>query len=151
MDIHNEDLLMHINIWQDEHEDKNDWLKRINIRGLAEAFQTLIRNAIAFDEERLKFWIENSVRIERPVYVNAIIRAMQEDVRERNSEQIERWTEFCEWVLSRPVPESDDAGPHENSRENPDWMSSRWAVREFVSTCLEKDVNVPIGDRSSPG
>ena len=149
MNLQNEDLLTYINTWQDEHEDSDNWLNRITIEGFAGEFQTTIKNAITLDEERLNFWLDNCNRIERPVYVNAIVKAMQDHVSERNFEWIERWLEFCEWVLSRPVPASDDDLQNPNSREHPDWMSSRWAGREFISACLNKDVNVPIKSRCS--
>lgn len=147
--LQNEELLALINAWEGEFRDSDDWLVRIDIKGMAEAFQSILGDAISFDEERLEFWLENSCRIERPIYVNAIIRAFQSHVSEGNFDRLERWFKYCEWVLSRLVSESGDNVLHENSRESPDWMSSRWTVREFIGICLQKDVNVPIRARDS--
>ena len=149
-ELPNEKLLALVNKWQDEHEDRENGLFRINIEGLAGAFQTVIKDAITSDEERLKFWIENRDLIERPVYVNAIIKAIQDHVSEQNYEWLERWFEFCKWVLLRPDSESEDGvQQHENSRDYPDWRSSRWAVRNFIGACLGRVVNVPICARQS--
>lgn len=145
-----EELLELINKWDDEHEDSEDWLKRITIRGLAEEFQELFKNAILPQEGRLKFWFENRGRIERPVYVKAIIQAFQESAKARNFKGFAKWFEFCEWVLSHPDRKNEDGELlHENSSELPDWWTARWAVMDFVGTCLGKDMDLPITARDS--
>ncbi len=145
-----EELLALINEWDDEHEDREDWLKRITIRGLADEFQKLFRNAILPQEGRLKFWFENRDRIERPVYAKAIVQAFQESAQARNFEGAAKWFDFCEWVLFHPDRKNNDGElHHENSRELPDWGTARWAVMDFVGTCLGKDVDIPINARDS--
>ena len=145
-----EELLELINEWDDEHEDSEDWLKRITIRGLVDEFQELFRNAILPQEGRLKFWFENRGRIERPVYVKAIVQAFQESAKARNFKGSAKWFEFCEWVLSHPDRKSEDGElHHENSSELPDWGTARWAVMDFVGTCLGKDMDLPITARDS--
>ena len=145
-----DDLLTFINEWEEEREDSENWLKKITIRGLADEFQKVFKDAICPNEERLRFWLDNCSRIERPVYVEAIIQAFQELVQENHFERLDRWLEFCEWVLAHPDWGNDDGlQRHENSREFPDWESSRRAVGDFVGVCLKETVNVPTAARES--
>ena len=158
------ELLTYINTWQEEHRDKDDGFVKINIESLAGAFQTVFKDTIISDEERLAFWMKNRDRIERPIYVRAIVQAIQWHAKEQHYERLNLWFEFCEWVLSQPnvdreedVQSSDESQDYsvwelsrpDESREQPDWGSSRWAVREFISECLKKDMNVPFTARES--
>lgn len=145
-----DDLLSFINEWEDEHEDSEDWLRRVTIRGLAEEFQGLFGLVICYQEERLNFWMQNRDRIERPVYVTAIVQAFQDNIREHHFQWLDKCFEFCQWVLTHPdAKRNDEEETHEDSRERPDWSSSRRAVMDFVETCLEEEVNVPFTARSS--
>ena len=147
-----ENLLTFINEWEDEHEDSEDWLKRITIRGLADEFQILFRDVICFQGERLNFWMENRDKIERPIYVKAIVQAFQEHIREHHFQWLDDSFEFCQWVLTHPDEGSDDGVQrHEDFREHPDWGSSRWAVVDFVATCLDEKVGIPFNTKHSLG
>ena len=142
----NEDLIAFINNWEkeDEFPEDNPFVT-INIEALANAFQTVFRESIIPDPIRLKFWIDNRERIERPIYVQAMIKAMQAQVKNKNFDQLDEWLTFSEWVLTHPDQEhkGDHRGSDE-SRENPDWSSARRSVCDFVGMCLEKDVDVPF-------
>ena len=142
-----EELLSYINDWQEEQIDKDDWLVEINIGALVDAFQTVFKDTIIPDEERLAFWLENRDRIERPIYVRAIVQAIQEHVKEQYYERLDLWFKFCEWVLSHP--DSAENAESDASREHPDWGSSRRAVGDFIGECLKKDMNVPFTARES--
>lgn len=143
--VGDEELLIYINDWQEEQIDKDDWLVEINIGALVGAFQTVFKDTIIPDEERLTFWMENRERIERPIYVRAIVQAIQEHVKEQHYEQIDLWFEFCEWVVSHPdIAENAES---DASREYPDWESSRQAVGDFIGECIKKNMNVPFAAR----
>ena len=144
-----EELLTYINIWQEEHRDEDDGSVKITIEALADAFRPVFKDTIIPNEERLVFWLENRDRIERPVYVRAIVRAIQEHVKEQHYERLDLWFEFCEWVLSHPDTEKDQGERGDESREQPDWGSSRRAVGDFVGECLKEDMNVPFAARES--
>ena len=155
-----EELLTYINIWEEEQRDEDDWLVRITIRALSGAFQTVFRDKIILNEERLAFWLENRNWIERPVYVRAIILAIQEHIKEEHYERLDLWFKFCEWVLSHPDTESDkkdesqeysigELSQPDESREHPDWGSSRRAVGDFIGECLKEEMNVPFTARES--
>ena len=144
--LSDEELLDYINEWQDEYIDPDDWIE-IRISALAEAFQAVFAESIISDDERLTFWIEeNRQRIERPIYVQSIIQAMHEQVKDKNFAQLSRWFDFCEWVVSHS-----DVDPQEHdselSRENPSWLSAKRAVCEFVRICIEEEGDVPISHR----
>ena len=150
-----EELLTYINTWQEErpwyeeHRYEDDQWIEINIRALAEAFQKVFRDTIISNEKRLTFWLENRDRIERPVYVKAIVQAIQEHVKEQHYERLELWFEFCEWVLSHSDAKRDHGERGDESREHSDWGSSRRAVGDFIGECLKKDMNVPFTVRES--
>lgn len=146
--MRDEDLLTFINEWEEEREDSEDWLKKITIRGLADEFQKVFKDAICPNKERFRFWSDNRNRIERPVYVEVIVNAFQEFVQENHFECLDKWLEFCKWVLAHPDRIYDEGlQRHENSREFPDWASSRRAVGDFISVCLKESVNAPITAR----
>lgn len=159
-----EELLTDINTWQEErpwyeenrYED-DQWIE-INIGALADAFQTVFKDTIISNKERLTFWLENRDRIERPVYAKAIVRAIQEHVKEQHYERLDLWFEFCEWVLSHPDRDEIDESQEQTgwgfsqpdgSREQPDWGSSRRAVGDFIGECLKEEMNTPFTERES--
>ncbi len=150
-----EGLLTYINTWQEgrpwyeEHRYEDDQWIEINIGALADAFQTMFKDTIISDEKRLTFWLENRDGIERPVYIRAIVRAIQEHVKEQNYERLDLWFEFCEWVLSHPDAERDQGERGDESREHPDWGSSRRAVGDFIGECLKEETSVPFTERES--
>ena len=144
-----EELLTYINAWQNEQSDDDNWLVKINIPALAGAFKTLFITSIIPDAKRTNFWIEeNRERIQRPIYVEHIVRALLEQVEGGNLDHLERWLEFCKWVLTHPdeVLES-PIRYYDRLREDVSWRSSRRAVGDFVQMCLKEEVNVPISAR----
>ena len=147
--LSDEELLAYINEWQNERPYEDDGLIEINIPALAGAFQSVFTGSIVPDDDRLEFWIEkNRERVERPIYVRSMIQAMQEDVKGRNFDRLERWFDFCQWVLSRPDEDREEPMRHgDTSRTNPSWRSSRRAVGDFVEVCLKREVEVPISAR----
>ena len=152
--LSDEELLDYINEWKDEGYDKDDWSIKINISALAEAFQSVFTESIIPNSNRLVFWIEeNCQRIERPIYVRFMIRAMHEQVKGKNFAQLSRWFDFCEWVLSHPdvwelsYSDVDPQKNNEQSREKPSWLYTKRTVCDLVGICLDKEVNVPISHR----
>ena len=149
-DLADETLLAYINEWQEGHRDKSNWQVEITIEALAEAFQTVFKDSIIPDAGRLRFWIDNREQIERPIYVRAMISAMQEHVKAEDFDKLNEWLTFCDWVLAHPDQEHEEGYGDklsEESREHPHWHSARRAVGDFVGVCIAKDVNVPISAR----
>ena len=147
-----EELLATINEWEgNELFSEGDPLIEINIEGLAGAFQTVFQESILPDVNRLRFWIENRERIERPIYVRMMINGMQAEVKEKNFNRLDEWLTFSEWVLSHPNEGHENdyslGRQGDESRENPDWYNSREIVCDFIGTCLEKDVDTPDSAR----
>ena len=144
-----EELLSFLNEWKNVHFNSEEWWVDINFRGLAQAFQSLFMAAIVQDELRLRFWVDNRARIERPIYVQAMVSAIHERVKSKQFDRLGQWFELCEWVLSHPdQPREEGINRSDESKDHPDWESSRRAVGDFIEMCLEKDVNVPISARS---
>lgn len=144
-----EKLLDFINEWEKEDEfSEGASFIEINIETLANVFQTVFRESIISDPTRFKFWMENREKIERPIYIRMITYAMQAHVKEKNFDQLNKWLTFCEWVLSHPDQAHDaDYRSGDESKENSHWSDSRRAIGDFISVCLEKDVEVPITAR----
>ena len=150
VNLTDEKLLAYINEWQEGHHDKDDWLTVIDIKALAETFQTVFKDTIIPTAVRLRFWLENRERIERPIYVRMMLNGMQEHVKAKNFDKLNEWFAFCEWVLSHPDREHEEGYEYklsEESRENPSWHSARRAVGDFVGACIEEDVDVPVSAR----
>ena len=148
-ELSDEELLDHINEWQDEHYDRDDWSIEVNISALAGAFQSVFTESIVPDDDRLAFWTrKNRERIERPIYVKSAIQAMHEQVAGGNFGQLDRWFDFCKWVISHPDEDREENNHHSDTlRKNPSWRSSRRSVVNFVEVCLKKEVDVPISAR----
>ena len=146
-DLSDEELLTYINEWDAEYRDEDDWLVEITIEALAEAFQSIFRESILPDAKRFRFWLENRERVERPIYVRAMI-GMQEYIKGKNFDRLDESLSFCEWVLSHPDQEpAAGCGYSDQSREHPHWSTSRRAVVDLIETCLEEDMDVPISVR----
>lgn len=144
-----EELLTYLNDWNEEHRDKENWLVEINISALAGAFQSVFKKKIVQNSNRLAFWMANRDRIARPVYVAAMLKAMLELVKEKDFNNLDQWIEFCGWVLSHPdtARAEGQPEPRDESRDNPDWGTSRRAVVDFVDACVNKDTDAPIASR----
>ena len=144
-----DDLLAYLNDWDDEHHDKENWLVEINISALAVEFQSLFKNKIIPVKDRLTFWMVHRNKIARPIYVAAMTKAMQELVKEKNFDNLDKWIEFYVWILSHPDSERVEGKPEsqDESRDAPDWGSSRRAVVDFIDACLSKDADAPITAR----
>lgn len=144
-----EELLTYLNEWNEEYRDKDNWLVEINISALAGVFQSLFKEKIVPDVERLAFWLANRDRIARPVYVAAMLKAILELVKEKNFDKLDQWLEFCAWVLSHPdtARVEGQPEPRDESRDHPDWGSSRRAVVDFIDACVNKDTDAPITAR----
>ena len=143
-------LLDYINQWDEGHGleiggESDEQLVEINIEALAEAFGTVFRDSILPNADRLRFWVEHRENLERTIYVRTMIKGMEEYVREKKFDKLEESFLICGWVLSHPDQNpSPGFGSGEESRNDPNWHSSRRAVGDFIGTCLEEEVNVPV-------
>ena len=143
-----EEILSFLNEWENVDRDPDEWWVHINFEGLAQAFQEIFKEVIIPDESRLRFWIENRDKLERPIYVEAIMSAIHDQVKHKQFDKLDQWFDLCEWVLSHPDrPNEEGIERSDVSREHPDWQSSRRAVGDFVGKCLEEDTNIPISER----
>ena len=145
-----EELLNYLNEWDDEHHGKGgDTLVKITMSALADLFQCLFRDRIVPDTKRLAFWMEQRERIARPIYVAAMVKAMQEMVKKKSLGNLDQWNKFCLWVLLRLDSKriNGQSEPSEGSRDYPDWGSSRRAVVDFIDACVEKNTDAPLTAR----
>ena len=148
--LSDKELLVFINDWDSEYryesaEDEESWLTEDNVEALAETFQTVFKNLVIPYETRLRYWLDHRERIERPIYVRAMVSGMQEHIKEGNFDELEHCLEFCQWVLSHPDRESEASyGYDDRFREKPHWHTARRAVGDLVGSCVEDDVDVPV-------
>jgi hypothetical protein len=140
-----EEILKLINEWQESARSSDDWLVEISIGALAHEFGSLFRNTIIADQRRLDFWMQHLRQIERPIYVRAIVEVAQEVVKSRTFDKLDAWFDVCEWILSHAEVESSEADrTTDESREKPQWDSARRAVADFIETCVQNEVSVPL-------
>ena len=147
--LSDEELFVFINDWDSEHryesaEAEESWLTEVNVEALAETFQTVFKKLIIPDKRRLRYWLDHRDRIERPIYVRAMVAGMQEHIKEGNFDEVEHCLQFCQWVLSHPDREPEPGyGYDDRSKEKPHWHTARRAVGDLVGSCVEEDVDVP--------
>ena len=147
--LSDEELLSFLNEWENPHYDADEWWINISFTGLSEAFQSIFKEDILPEEPRLHFWVDNRDRLERPIYVKAMVSTIHKQVESKQFIKLNQWFDFCEWVLSHPdQPKKEGVIRSDESRRHPDWQSARRAVGDFVGMCLTKKVNVPITARN---
>ena len=143
-----EEILVFLNEWENVGHAPQKWWVEITFEGLAEAFKATFQESIIPNDARLSFWLKNRGQIERPIYVRAMLSAIQEHVKLKQFDRLDEWFELCEWVLLHPDrPKEEGVNRSDESKEHSDWRSSRRAVGEFVEMCVGKDVDVPISAR----
>ena len=142
------EILSFLNEWENVGHDPDDWLTEITFEALAEAFREIFPESIIADVSRLRFWIENKHRIGRPIYVRAMVSAIQEHVKLKQFDRLDEWIDLCEWILSQTdQPKETGVNRSDESTAHPDWSSSRRAVGDFVDMCVKQEVDVPISAR----
>ena len=143
-----EELLLFLNEWDNVAHAPDDWWTEITYEALAEAFREIFPESIITDESRLRFWLKNKHRIERPIYVRAMVSAIQEHVKDKQFDKLDEWFDLCEWVLSHPDQSKEEGvNRSDESKTHPDWSSSRRAVGDFVETCVKTETDAPITAR----
>ena len=103
----------------------------ITIDAFSEAFGEAFRQEVIPNPERLDFWLENRHQIDRPIYVRRMIGAMSSRIEAQDFTCLDRWLEFCEWVLSHPDRKREASlQPGDRLRENPYWgnADARWGI-----------------------
>ena len=146
--LDDEDLLSHINLWDDEHHDAEDWFVEVTVEALSDVFEAQFRDTVIPNSDRLRFWLDNRDRIERPIYVRKMIGAMISRIEAQDFGHLDQWLELCEWVLAHPDQERvPSIRPGDQSRENPYWGDCRRAVGgllgKLITTGLDNGLPVP--------
>ena len=143
------DLLDYINRWNEEHRYEiegsgDEWLVEVNIEALADAFKDVFRESMLPDNGRLEFWMEHLEEIERTIFVSAMVKAMEEYVKEGKVEKLDESLAVCEWVLSHSDQDPAEGFRYgEQSRGTHHWHSSRRAVGDLVEACIEAEAKIP--------
>ena len=148
-----DELLDYINHWDNEEVfyDGRKYME-INIQGLARAFETVFKKSIIPDPNRLRFWLENLEKIERPIFLERMLAIMQERIEARDFDKLNDWLVVCRQVLIHTDHKVEDSTKRaKESEEVPGWYSPRWAVGELIQVCLDKDTNMPVSARSYLG
>jgi hypothetical protein len=144
-----EELLTYINRWdREERLYEDNRFVEINIEGLAEAVQTVFKELIIPDANRLRFWMENHGNIKRSIYVRAMINVMQKRVEAENFDNLNEWLRFSGRALLHTDRQREtDDGHGGTSRENRERYCLRRAVDDFIEVCLEEDGDAPVSAR----
>jgi hypothetical protein len=144
-----EELLTYINRWdREERLYEDNRFVEINIEGLAEAVQTVFKELIIPDANRLRFWMENPEKIKWSIYVRAMINVMQKRVEAENFDNLNEWLRFSGRALLHTDRQREtDDGHGGTSRENRERYCLRRAVDDFIEVCMEEDVDAPVSAR----
>ena len=149
-DLSDDELLTFLNDWnKPQHRDEGNRLVQINVAQLADVFQSLFREKIAPNGERLSFWLTNHDQIARPIYIASMLKAMTVIVKEGHFDNLHIWISFCEWVLSHPdrARVEGQPEPRDDSHDRPDWGSSRRNAIDFIDACISQELETPISAR----
>lgn len=131
--LSDEDLLSYINQWEDEQRVPEDSSVEVTIEALAESFETAFCDSVIPKEERLNFWFEHKDKIQRPIYMRAMLNAMRSHVKKRDFTNLNVWLETAKWVLSNPDRKREPTyGPQDKFRENPYWGECRRTVVDLL-------------------
>ena len=83
--------------------------------------------------ERLKFWLEHKDKIQRPIYIRAMLNAMRSHIKKRDFTNLNVWLETAKWVLSNPDRKREPTyGPQDKFRQNPYWGECRRTVVDLL-------------------
>ena len=148
-----ESLLCYINEWNKEEVfyDGSKYME-INIQGLSQEFKTIFKKSIIPDLNRLRFWIENLEKIERPIFLDKMLAEMRDRIEARNFDKLDDWLEFCNRVLLQIDQNlANKRKQADESNEVPMWYSPRWTVGDFIRVCLNKDTQMPGSAREQMG
>ena len=146
-----EEVLAYLNEWDEESRGEGkDSFELITMSALSDVFQSLLERYILPDNARLDFWMKNRNKITRPIYLASIVKAMQATVQKKNFVDLDRWIEFCGWVLTHLDPGRIEGQPEPQaqSADYPDWGVPRRAVVDFIDTCVTEGIDVPITARN---
>jgi len=143
------ELLDFINVWQEKRHEKDDWLVKVNIPALAREFHKLFKECILFDIDRFDFWIANRDRVLRPIFITGIVQAMEEELKERRFDALDKSLEFCSWVIMHE--DLSDGGTRDisngESSASPCWRNSRSYVVNFIKSCVSEEIDISLEAR----
>ena len=141
-ELADKDLLAYINHWEDEHELRGEGITQINIEALAKKCGEVFANSISVSNERHRFWMDNFIRIERPIYVREIVNSAKTRLETSTPELLRDWLSICEWVLTHPdEPRKNVPWSVDKSKDQPYWGAARRAVCDFVDACVRSDAH----------
>ena len=140
-----EELLDYMNHWHNEDPlydgKRHMW---VNIQGLSQAFETVFKESIIPNPDRLGVWMENVERIERPIFLEKMLAEMRARIEANNFDKLHDWLEFCHQVLIHTDCRTEDEKKRdEGSEDIPEWYGPRRAVGDLIGTFLDKSDNVP--------
>lgn len=147
LQLKDEELINYLNEVQQDNT-TNDFVIT-SVSELGSEFQTLFKSNIVTNSKRFKFWMNNRDQIKQPIFITNMVKTMLEFVQEKKIAKLDEWFEFCYWVLEK----SDYNGgnttstTNNNLSVNPSWIESRSAVVDFIDTCINQDVEIPISKR----
>ena len=127
--LSDEDILSYVNQWEDEQRYPEERSVEVTIEALAETFEITFGDSVIPKKERLEFWLEHKDKIQRPIYVRAMLNAMRSRIKNRDFDNLDVWLETAEWVLSKADRKREPTrGPEDRFRENPYWGECRRTV-----------------------
>ena len=148
LDMQDAELLDYINEWDDECRDNDNWLEEVTIEALSEAFEVFFKDFVIPDAVKLQFWLSNRDRIQRPIYVRAMLNAMCSCIKEQQFDNLDLWLDTCKWVISHPDSEREPSiWPADKLHKNPYWGDCRRVagdlLGDLVKTCDDKHLALP--------
>ena len=137
------ELLALVNTWDSNSSvNKNGNILRISKIGLAAMCYSLFKSSVVSNQNRFKFWLDNCSKVKHPIYLQEMICAMRELVKQGNHDMIGNYLAFNKLALLRS--DNDRSNDHGilQARDGHGWLSVRWAICSFVGVCLQNDKGV---------
>jgi hypothetical protein len=146
-EMSDEDLFNYLQEWDSPQRIYSPQKGTVEIShsALSSAFRIHFIEEISHNSNRLSWWLKNAKTFHRPIFCEAIVKALTNLVEAKQHEQLQDVFDFCNWVLSYADNVPQNSGSEERKDADPkkcSWASSRSAVKSFAAKCVTEKVGL---------
>jgi len=142
-EMSDEDLFNYLQEWDSPQRIYSPQKGTVEIShsALSSAFRVHFIKEISHNSNRLSWWLKNAKTFHRPIFCEAIVKALTDLVEAKQHQQLQDVFDFCNWVLSYADNVPQNSGSEARKDADPkkcSWASSRSAVKSFAAKCVSE-------------